>query len=68
MNVTPVGRNVDEVMRLVQAFQFIDEHGDVCPSNCIDERLKYLVKNMLKKDPDRRPACEDFLAFDFFFV
>ena len=21
---------------------------------------------MLKKDPDRRPAYEDFLAFDFF--
>jgi len=28
----PVGRNVDEVIRLVQAFQYSDEHGEVCPS------------------------------------
>merc|ERR1711990_30314 len=28
----PVGRNVDEVLRLVQAFQYSDEHGEVCPS------------------------------------
>ena len=27
-----VGRNVDEVLRLVKAFQFVDEHGMVCPS------------------------------------
>ena len=33
INDTPVGRSVDEVMRLVQAFQFTDEHGEVCPSN-----------------------------------
>ncbi len=28
----PVGRNVDEVLRLVQAFQFTDVHGEVCPA------------------------------------
>ena len=28
----PVGRNVDEVLRLVQAFQFSDENGQVCQS------------------------------------
>ena len=33
MNDLPVGRNVDEVLRLVQAFQFTDEHGEVCPAN-----------------------------------
>ena len=33
MNDLAVGRSVDEVMRLVQAFQFTDEHGEVCPSN-----------------------------------
>ena len=31
----PVGRNVDEVLRLVQAFQFTDVHGEVCPSKWI---------------------------------
>merc|ERR1711920_979627 len=28
----PVGRNAQETLRLVKAFQFADEHGEVCPS------------------------------------
>ena len=28
----PVGRNVDEFLRLVKAFQHSDEFGEVCPS------------------------------------
>ena len=28
MNDLPVGRSVDEVLRLVQAFQFTDQHGE----------------------------------------
>ena len=31
-NDLPVGRNVEEVLRLVQAFQYSDKHGEVCPS------------------------------------
>jgi len=31
-NDLPVGRNVEEVLRLVQAFQYADENGEVCPS------------------------------------
>lgn len=33
INNLPVGRNVDESLRLVQAFQFHAEHGEVCPAN-----------------------------------
>jgi len=33
VNDLPVGRSVDEVLRLVQAFQFTDVHGEVCPAN-----------------------------------
>ena len=33
VNDLPVGRNVDEIVRLVQAFQFTDTHGEVCPAN-----------------------------------
>lgn len=30
MNEPPVGRSVDEALRLVQAFQQVDTHGEVC--------------------------------------
>ena len=33
INDAPVGRNVEEVLRLIQAFQHTDEHGVVCPAN-----------------------------------
>ena len=32
VNDLPVGRDVDETIRLVQAFQFTDKHGEVCPA------------------------------------
>ncbi|KAF6838680.1 peroxiredoxin 1 variant 2 [Colletotrichum musicola] len=32
VNDLPVGRNVEETVRLVEAFQFTDEHGEVCPA------------------------------------
>jgi len=32
-NDDPVGRNVDEVVRLIKAFKFVDTHGEVCPAN-----------------------------------
>ncbi|MFQ5645968.1 MAG: peroxiredoxin [bacterium] len=33
VNDLPVGRNVDEILRLIRAFQFVEEHGEVCPAN-----------------------------------
>ncbi|KAI5116608.1 hypothetical protein M0805_004827 [Coniferiporia weirii] len=33
VNDLPVGRSVEETIRLVKAFQFTDEHGEVCPAN-----------------------------------
>ncbi|KAF0301126.1 Thioredoxin-dependent peroxide reductase, mitochondrial [Amphibalanus amphitrite] len=33
VNDLPVGRSVDETLRLVRAFQFVEEHGEVCPAN-----------------------------------
>jgi len=32
VNDLPVGRSVDEVLRLVKAFQYNAEHGEVCPA------------------------------------
>ena len=32
INDLPLGRNVDEVLRMVDALQFHEEHGEVCPA------------------------------------
>jgi alkyl hydroperoxide reductase subunit AhpC len=32
INDLDVGRSVEEALRLVEAFQFADEHGEVCPA------------------------------------
>ncbi|XP_054168524.1 peroxiredoxin-2-like [Oppia nitens] len=54
MNDLPVGRSVDETLRLVQAFQYTDQHGEVCPAGWKpggdtiipnpEEKLKYFSK------------------------
>ncbi|MBN2474952.1 MAG: peroxiredoxin [Pirellulales bacterium] len=33
VNDLPLGRNVDEALRILEALQFTEEHGDVCPAN-----------------------------------
>ncbi|XP_065359398.1 peroxiredoxin-2 [Calliphora vicina] len=55
MNDLPVGRSVDETIRLVQAFQYTDTHGEVCPAGWKPgadtivpnpkEKTKYFEKN-----------------------
>lgn len=32
INNLPLGRNVDEMLRMVDALQFTEEHGEVCPA------------------------------------
>jgi len=33
VNDLSLGRNVDEALRMLQALQFTEEHGEVCPAN-----------------------------------
>jgi alkyl hydroperoxide reductase subunit AhpC len=33
VNDLPVGRSVDETLRLIKAFQFVEKNGEVCPAN-----------------------------------
>jgi peroxiredoxin (alkyl hydroperoxide reductase subunit C) len=33
VNDLPLGRNVDEAIRMVDALQFFEENGEVCPAN-----------------------------------
>ncbi len=32
VNDLPIGRNIDELLRLIDAVQFTEEHGEVCPA------------------------------------
>ncbi len=61
VNDLPVGRNIDEVLRLVQAFQFTDQHGEVCPAKWKpgkktmvtdhgSDKLKEFFENEMTKD------------------
>ena len=33
VNDEPLGRNIDEAIRMVDALQYYEEHGEVCPAN-----------------------------------
>ena len=56
INDLPLGRNIDEVIRMVDSLQFYEAHGEVCPANwkpgslSIDTRdaKKYFSKVNLK--------------------
>ncbi len=48
VNDLPIGRNVDEFIRLVDAVQFHEEHGEVCPAgwNKGDNAIKATPKGI----------------------
>ena len=56
--ILQVGRSVDETLRLVQAFQYTDKHGEVCPAGWKPgketiipdptEKKKYFAKQLEK--------------------
>ena len=57
----------DPEMSTAEFFQFVVEHKyPPLPENT-NKYLKYLVKIMLKKDPERRVNCEDILTLDFMY-
>jgi len=33
INDLPLGRSIDEALRIVDALQFFEENGEVCPAN-----------------------------------
>ena len=36
INDLPLGRNIDEMLRMIDALQFTEEHGEVCPAGWQD--------------------------------
>jgi len=45
VNDLPVGRSVDETLRLLKAFQYTDKHGEVCPANWQPDKPTINPKN-----------------------
>jgi len=55
VNDLPLGRNIDEMLRMIDALQFTEEHGEVCPAGwakgdtgmkaSIDGVAEYLAEN-----------------------
>lgn len=33
INDLPIGRSVDEALRIIEALKFVEQHGEVCPAN-----------------------------------
>jgi peroxiredoxin (alkyl hydroperoxide reductase subunit C) len=53
VNDLPLGRNIDEALRMVEALQFVETHGEVCPANWVEGK------------PGMKPSTEgvaDYLA------
>lgn len=48
VNDAPVGRDVEETIRLVEAFQYTDEKGEVCPAGWKPGQ------NTIKPDPEKK--------------
>jgi alkyl hydroperoxide reductase subunit AhpC len=45
INDLPLGRNIDEVLRMIDALQFFEQHGEVCPANWKPGALTIDTKN-----------------------
>jgi alkyl hydroperoxide reductase subunit AhpC len=45
INDLPLGRNIDEALRMIDALQFFEQHGEVCPANWKPGALTIDTKN-----------------------
>ncbi|KAI9733328.1 MAG: hypothetical protein M1834_003412 [Cirrosporium novae-zelandiae] len=52
INDLPVGRSVDEALRLIDAFQFTEKYGEVCPVNWHPGEKGIKVVVPTKEDPE----------------
>lgn len=50
VNDLPIGRNIDELLRVVDALQFVEQHGEVCPAgwNKGDKAMKPTTEGVAK--------------------
>lgn len=59
MNDLPVGRSVDETLRLVQAFQYTDHKGEVCPAGWQPGEMAIKPDPIAKKEYFSKAFCEN---------
>jgi len=52
VNDLPVGRSVDETLRLIKAIQFFDKHGEVCPANWDEKNNSATIKPSVEGSKD----------------
>ncbi|KAL6086051.1 hypothetical protein STEG23_009178 [Scotinomys teguina] len=50
VNDLPVGRSVEETLRLVKAFQFVETHGEVCPANWTPESPTAIRETVISRE------------------
>ena len=58
VNDLPLGRSVDEALRVLDALQFHEQHGDVCPANWHEgeEAMKPTAEGVAKYLAKRVPV------------
>jgi thiol-disulfide isomerase/thioredoxin len=72
VNDLPVGRNVDETIRLVKAFQFTDKYGEVCPANWLVFQKDFLSLRLIclfylyRQPGDKTMAADPEKSKDYF--
>jgi alkyl hydroperoxide reductase subunit AhpC len=44
INDLSVGRSVDETLRLIKAFQYVEKYGEVCPADWNDKTNPHTIK------------------------
>jgi alkyl hydroperoxide reductase subunit AhpC len=48
VNDLPLGRNIDEAIRMIDALHFFEQHGEVCPANWKPGSMTIDTKNAVK--------------------
>jgi peroxiredoxin (alkyl hydroperoxide reductase subunit C) len=57
VNNLPLGRNIDEAVRMVKALQFFETNGEVCPANWNEGAKGMKPNNAGLKEYFNEPAC-----------
>jgi len=63
-----VGRNFDEIMRVIDALQMADANKVACPANWMDGKDVMIPAPITMGDAERRAESEDYQVTDWYFA